>query len=239
MSTSPPQAEPAGHKPPRRGRRKDLAREASIERILDAAEQMFAEYGYHGVTMKDVARKIGVSPTLLHYHFNGKESIFEAIWARKAPISVRKRLAAMQEYAETAGDAVTVEGALRVWIDTDLDLQIERTDYWSAFGRIVSQANGAGGWGSEKMNAYFDPVAVALFDVLKKAMPGTSEERILWCFHFTSGAMTHNLARTGRLDRLSDGRCSSDDFHSIKEHMVTFMAAGFKAICQPDRDAGR
>jgi hypothetical protein len=87
------------------------------------------------------------------------------------------------------------------------------------------------------MNTYFDPVALALVEVLKKAMPGTSEERIFWGFHFASGAMTHNLARTGRLDRLSGGLCSSDDFHSIKQHMVTFMAAGFKAICRPDRNA--
>jgi AcrR family transcriptional regulator len=220
-----------GRKTVRRGHRKDIAREASIERILDAAEQLFAEYGYHGVTMKDIARKIGVSPTLLHYHFNGKESVFEAVWARKAPISARKRLAAMQHYAQTAGDAVTVEGALRIWIDTDLDLQIEQTDYWSAFGRIAARANGAGEWGSEKMALYWDPVALMLVEVLKKAMPGTSEERIFWGFHFTSGALTHMLARTGRLDRLSGGLCSSDDFLSIKEHMVDFMAAGFKAIC--------
>jgi AcrR family transcriptional regulator len=235
MSGSGQAAAEEDRKPDGRGRQKDIAREASIERIIDAAEQLFAEYGYHGVTVKDVAKKIGVSPTLLHYHFNGKESIFEAVWARKAPLSARSRLAAMRRYAETAGSAVTVEGALSVWINTDLDAQIEQEEYWSAFGRIAAQANSAGGWGSEKMGTYFDPVALALVALLKKAMPGTSEERIFWCFHFASGAMTHNLARTGRLDNLSGGLCSSNDFHSIKEHMVPFMAAGFKAICQPDR----
>jgi Tetracyclin repressor-like, C-terminal domain len=40
------------------------------------------------------------------------------------------------------------------------------------------------------------------------------------------------MARTGRLDELSHGLCSSADFESIKQHMATFMAAGFKAICQ-------
>jgi AcrR family transcriptional regulator len=218
--------------PPRRGRQKAQAREASIERILDAAEQLFAELGYHGVTMKAVAKQIGVSPTLVHYHFSGKESIFEAIWARKAPISSQGRLAALRRYAEEAGDEVTVEGALHVWIDTDLDAHIEHEEYWSAFGRIAAQANSAGGWGSEKMSAYFDPVVLELVPILKKAMPGASDERIFWAFHFASGAMTHNLARTGRLDDVSGGLCSSNDFRSMKEHMVTFMAAGFRAICQ-------
>ncbi|MXP29622.1 TetR family transcriptional regulator [Porphyrobacter algicida] len=232
MTSTPSTTSQTTSRPPRQRRHKERAREASIERILDAAEQLFAEFGYHGVTLKDVAKKVGVSSTLLHYHFSGKESIYEAVWARKAPISSRNRLAAMRRYAEEVGDDVTVEGALRAWIDTDLNAQIEQEEYWSAFGRIAAQANSSVGWGAEKMTNYFNPVVLALIDLLKKAMPDTDEERIFWGYHFVSGAMTHNMARTGRLDELSHGLCSSGDFEAIRQHMGTFMAAGFKAICE-------
>ena len=235
MTVTAPSGENATSPPRRRDRKKDIAREESIERILDAAEQLFAELGYHAVTVKDVAKRIGVSPTLLHYHFNGKESIFEAVWARKAPVSSQRRLAAMRRYADEAGDAVTVEGALRAWIDTDLSAHIDDRDYWAAFGRIAAQANSAGGWGSEKMTKYFDPVVLALIDLLRKAMPGVDDERLFWGFHFISGAMTHNMARTGRLDSLSGGLCSSDDFAAMRDHMAPFMAAGLQAICLPER----
>lgn len=232
------QNEPEGAQAPAPSRvrnHKARAREESIERILDAAEQLFAEFGYHGVTLKDVAKRVGVSATLIHYHFNGKESIYEAVWARKAPISARNRLEAMRRYAEEVGDAVTVEGALHAWIDTDLNVQIADTEQWIAFGKISAQANSAAGWGAEKMTKYFNPVVLALIDLLKKAMPDCDEETIFWGYHFVSGAMTHNMARTHRLDELSQGLCSSDDFASIRRHMATFMAAGFKAICQcPD-----
>lgn len=211
---------------------KARAREASIERILDAAEQLFAEFGYHGVTLKDVAARIGVSSTLLHYHFKGKESVYEAVWARKAPLSARNRLAAMRHYAEEVGDNVTVEGALAAWINTDLNLQIDDAEKWASFGKIAAQANSAAGWGAEKMTNYFDPVAFALIELLKKAMLHCDETTLFWGYHFLSGAMTHNMARTGRIDSLSDGLCESDDFVSIRAHMVEFMAAGFKAICQ-------
>ena len=226
---------PESGRAPRRSRPKNhkaRAREASIARILDAAEQLFAEFGYHGVTLKDVAARVGVSSTLIHYHFKGKESIYEAVWARRAPLSARNRLEAMRRYAAEVGDNVTVEGALRAWIDTDLNLQIEDEEQWRAFGKIAAQANSAAGWGAEKMTKYFNPVVLALIDLLKKAMPGCDEKTIFWGYHFVSGAMTHNMARTGRLDELSHGLCSSADFESIKQHMATFMAAGFKAICQ-------
>lgn len=226
--------EPAKPARPRVRNHKAKVREASMERILDAAEHLFAEFGYHGVTLKDVAARVGVSSTLIHYHFNGKDSIFEAVWARKAPISARNRLEAMRRYAEEVGDKVTVEGALHAWIDTDLDVQLYDTEQWRAFGKISAQANSAAGWGAEKMTKYFNPVVLALIDLLKKAMPDCDEETIFWGYHFVSGAMTHNMARTGRLDDLSHGLCSSDDFDSIRRHMATFMAAGFHAICRSE-----
>jgi len=235
MST-PDKAKHKSARAPRRTRvpnHKARVREASIARILDAAEQLFAEFGYHGVTLKDVAARVGVSSTLIHYHFKGKESIYEAVWARRAPLSARNRLEAMRRYAEEAGDKVTVEGALRAWIDTDLNLQLEDEEQWAAFGKIAAQANSAAGWGAEKMSKYFNPVVLALIDLLKKAMPDCDEKTIFWGYHFVSGAMTHNMARSGRLDELSHGLCSSSDFASIKRYMATFMAAGIEAICRP------
>jgi AcrR family transcriptional regulator len=231
-----PKRAPAARRPRARNL-KARVREASIARILDAAEQLFAEFGYHGVTLKDVAARVGVSSTLIHYHFKGKESIYEAVWARRAPLSARNRLEAMRRYAEEAGSNVTVEGALRAWIDTDLNLQIEDEQQWAAFGQIAAQANSAAGWGAEKMTKYFNPVVLALIDLLKRAMPDCDEETIFWGYHFVSGAMTHNMARTGRLDELSHGLCSSADFVSIRHHMATFMASGFKAICQASATA--
>jgi len=230
----------AGDAPPERPRakkHKQRAREASIERILDAAEELFAEYGYHGFTLKQVAARVGVSSTLIHYHFNGKESIYEAVWARKVPASTQGRLEALRRYAAEAGDNVTVEGALHAWIDPDLKLHQDDPDYWAAIGKISAQANSAAGWGAGKMTKYFNPVGIALIELLKKAMPDCDEERIFWGYHFLSGAMTHNMARTGRLDELSHGLCSSDDFAAIRRHMATFMAAGFKAICQGESSA--
>jgi AcrR family transcriptional regulator len=221
-----------GEKGPSAKNHKTRAREESIERILDAAEQLFAEFGYHGVTLKDVAARVGVSSTLIHYHFSGKDSIYEAVWARKAPISSRNRLDAMRLYAEEAGDNITVEGALHAWIDPDLQVHIEDGEYWRSFGKISAQSNSAAGWGAEKMTKYFNPVVLALIDLLKKAMPNCDEQTIFWGYHFLSGAMTHNMARTSRLDELSHGLCSSDDFASIRRHMAKFMAAGFLAICQ-------
>ena len=71
-----------------------------------------------------------------------------------------------------------------------------------------------------------------LIELLKKALPDCSEEDIFWGYHFVTGALMLTLARTGRIDKLSGGLCRSDDFVAVKEHMASFMAAGFLAICR-------
>jgi AcrR family transcriptional regulator len=47
-------------------------------RILRATMQCFRAYGYEKSSMKLVSAKAGVSQTLLHYHFESKEKLFQA-----------------------------------------------------------------------------------------------------------------------------------------------------------------
>jgi hypothetical protein len=87
--------------------------------------------------------------------------------------------------------------------------------------------------GAELMDLHFDPVVLRLIELLKRALPGCAEEDLFWGYHFVTGALMLTLARTGRIDRLSGGRCRSDDFEAVKARMATFMAEGFRAICKP------
>ena len=67
---------------------------------------------------------------------------------------------------------------------------------------------------------------------IKKAMPDADEEKIYWCYHNLSGALTLTLAQTGRIDRLSNNKCHSSDFHTAYGIMIPFVAAGFKEACK-------
>ena len=57
---------------------------ATRERILDAAEKLFAERGYHGVSIRDVTGAAEVDVALVNYHFGSKEMLLEAVVARRA-----------------------------------------------------------------------------------------------------------------------------------------------------------
>jgi AcrR family transcriptional regulator len=207
-------------------------REARLEQILDEAEALFSKHGLHGVTLKDVAKRVGAHHTLLNYYFAHKKALFDAVFARRAEVSIRRRMDALDRYEADTKGKPTVEGALRAFLDTDLDLYIQGGERWKNYGALGAQVANTPEWGAELMDLQFDPVVLRLIGLLRRALPGCSEEDIFWGYHFVSGALMLTLARTGRIDKLSAGRCKSEDFAAVKQRMASFMAAGFVAICQ-------
>jgi len=210
-------------------RSKAEQRAETLEQIMDAAEYLFSMNGLHAVTLRDVAQRVGVHTTLLHYYFEDKRSLFEAVFARRAGVTSGRRMEAMDRYEAEVGDHPTVEGALHIFLDTDLDLYIEGGELWMNYAAFCARVSNTPE-GAQLMDVHFDPVVLRLVGILRRALPDMSEEDIFWGYHFVTGSLMNTLARTGRIDRLSDGVCLSDDFVAVKARMAKFMAAGFLAL---------
>jgi AcrR family transcriptional regulator len=217
-------------KRPRRSKAEQRAE--SIEQILDAAEYLFSQNGLYGVTLRDVAKRVGIHTTLVHYYFDDKQHLFEEVFARRAGVTSGRRMEALEKYEEEAGDTVTVEGALHAFLDTDLDLYYEGGEHWMNYAAFCARVSNTPE-GARLMDRHFDPVVLKLVSILKRALPDYSDEDIFWGYHFVTGALMNTLARTGRIDSLSGGICRSDDFPEVKKRIARFMAAGFHALGEP------
>ena len=207
-------------------------RASTVKLILDTSEDLFAQHGYFGVTIKDVADRMGIHAALIHYYFEGKQALFDAVFERRVEYAITTRTAGLDAYEAKVGSHPTVEGALQAYYDGAFDVYINGDEGWRNFGRIFAQVNNAPGYGADKMDTYFDPLVLRLIGLLQKALPDAKPEDLFWSFQFTSGAYSLILSRTGRIDRLSGHLCASDDFEAVRERFVTFMAGGFNALYQ-------
>jgi AcrR family transcriptional regulator len=63
-------------------RRRKASRPNLPERILDVAEELFGRVGYGGATTRAIASRARVNVGQLHYYFDSKRAIFEAVVAR-------------------------------------------------------------------------------------------------------------------------------------------------------------
>ncbi|MGA0599370.1 TetR/AcrR family transcriptional regulator [Caulobacter sp. KR2-114] len=221
-------------RPSRRpSRSKAQQRAETLEQILDEAEYLFSRSGLYGVTLRDVAQRVGIHTTLIHYYFKDKQALFEAVFERRAGETVGRRMVALEAYEAAAGDRPTVEGALRAFLDTDLDLYIHGGARWMNYGAFGARISNTPE-GAALMDKYFDPVVLRLISILKRALPDLPDEDVFWGYHFVTGSLMNTLACTGRIDRLSGGLCRSGDFEAVKQRMARFMAAGFESLLAGD-----
>src|SRR6476620_8054204 len=70
----------------------DMAALSTRDRILSQALQLFAESGYGGASMRELARRVGIRESSLYHHFSGKAAILEAIVSEHGPASSASRL---------------------------------------------------------------------------------------------------------------------------------------------------
>ena len=54
------------------------------DRILDVAQELFAEHGYSAASTRAIAQAAGVNLAQLHYHFGAKRDLFKAAYLRGA-----------------------------------------------------------------------------------------------------------------------------------------------------------
>ena len=108
MSTDPMQRAP--EKAARRGRPVRRPTAVPVEtrsHILDHAEALFAMHGLHGVTVREVARAAGVDPALVHYYFETKQRLFEAVFERRSTVLNDERIRSMDSASMGAWVAIS------------------------------------------------------------------------------------------------------------------------------------
>ncbi len=201
------------------------------ERILDAAEELFALHGYDGVTLRQIAQQAEVDVALASYHFGKKRDVFEATFLRRAQIINDLRLKSLQQMQAQKGDSLSVEDIVTAFLKPIQALQMNANPGWQNYCALVAYINSSAVWGKELMHRNFDPLVNRYMAALQQALPNATPEKLHWCYHYLSGALTLTMANTGRIDRLSEGRCHSDDFQTAYDLMIPFVTQGMLAVC--------
>ncbi len=206
---------------------------AGKDRILDAAEQLFARHGFYGVSVRDITEAAGVDVALVNYHFGSKRELFTAVFQRRAELLNPERLARLEEVRRAALPGVaTLEDIVNSFTSPMLERSARGGPGWKSYFALVAQVNNSPEWGPVLMTRHFDPLVERFIEVVREALPGCSPRDVYWGYQFLTGALTLTFAETGRIDKLSGGLCKSSDLDSVHERLAPYVAAGFRALCR-------
>ncbi|MET9434758.1 TetR/AcrR family transcriptional regulator [Streptomyces sp. NPDC006551] len=73
----------SGSEKPRRGRRVRMTGAERREQLLDIGRALFAEKGFEGTSVEEIAAKAGVSKPVVYEHFGGKEGLYAVVVDRE------------------------------------------------------------------------------------------------------------------------------------------------------------
>jgi AcrR family transcriptional regulator len=119
-------------KPPKRqdGRRAE-ARGTARERLLDAAEAVFAESGYRGALVEDIATRAGLTKGALYWHFPSKQDLFFALIEERVDRRVLGFLALVERFGGDAEPTPEISAGLARMVDEERGLFLLMREFWS------------------------------------------------------------------------------------------------------------
>jgi AcrR family transcriptional regulator len=160
--------------PPATPRRRLSAAERR-DRILAAAQEVFAQRGYHGSSLDDIARASGTSKALIYEHFDSKRTLHDALITAHAEELARR-------FAANAATGATGEERLRSGVDAFFGWVEERHEAWRALFRDAADPELAPL--IDRLQAQATQAIVALVP----SGAGISDQRVEMYAQLTSGA---------------------------------------------------
>jgi AcrR family transcriptional regulator len=205
--------------------------QATRDRILDAAEELFAEQGFVATPIRDITHLAECDLGSVSYHFANKDEIFYAVLARRAQATCTAIAAALARTVARQGDRLTVEHVLGAFAETVFRPLLVGDVGWTHYCRLVTQRL------MVESNGYLHPVLADSYlplrrqylDTLGRILPGVPPIEIEWCFAmFESafGSMLFGANNVSHGNRLANRA----ELKRLRSNLVPYSAAGFRQI---------
>jgi AcrR family transcriptional regulator len=208
------------------------------QKILDAAERLFADLGFRGTSLRMIVTEAGVNLAAVNYHFGSKDGLLEAVVARRAGPVNEERAAMLDEAEREAGGPAPLEKVLAAFLVPPFRLRQDPARGCMLFPRVMARLQADGGeLVSRVLQKHFGEILVRFIQAVHAAVPELSSVELYWRWHLAIGAMVHALSLSatdlqkiiGVLQQKITGSFEDEGKDVTVERVVEFVAAGFRA----------
>ena len=202
---------------------------ATRERLLDAAERLFAARGFDGTSLREVTAAAGANVAAIHYHFGSKEELLRAVLSRiVAPVnSERLRLLELAE-ADAAPGAPSVEAILEAFLAPDLQVIRDLGERGAVVTRFMGRSYTEPSDLVRRMvGEQFGELGQRFHHALCRAIPDVPPEEVYWRLMAVVAVITYMLAAPG--DNGSGSLLDPNDLEGTLRRLVAFLAPGLRA----------
>jgi AcrR family transcriptional regulator len=162
------------------------------ERLLEAAESLFAEQGYDAVSIRDISQAAAVNIAAVNYHFQGKERLYREVLIRVMSAKRDRYLAAMQPAADQPGD---LEDLLRAFCRAHFQDSLKHERGAAFIKLLVREVHHGDPEKIRLINSVLAPLWAQLEQSLLRLQPGLEPGSAAWIVGSLHGQLVHFTMR--------------------------------------------
>lgn len=201
------------------------------ERILDAAEELFAERGIGETSLRALTRHAGVNLAAVHYHFGSKEGLLDAVVARMAaPINSARRQALDRLDASACSDAATILAAFFHPVIERMEA-LERLARTATLARLLARIESQPRDEVARLfERHFGDASRRCVEALANALPELERAVVAERFHFAHGVLMALFSDQPGFEDSHDGvPVPRRDLSARAREAIAFATAGLCA----------
>jgi AcrR family transcriptional regulator len=204
----------------------------SKERILNAAEILFAAIGFDGTSTRDIAAKSKSTLGTLSHHFKSKNDLLLEIIKKRFPQLDRLRRDTYQSLVASVSGTpaleLTVASIVLPYVDRAMGRDAGWRSYTLLIGRLVRSHNAVH---RKFVRDLLQPYQSEYYTWLQKALPDASVSEIRYAYDLTISCMIGACAEVefARKNDKAAAAASSGQFQETASRLLRFIIAGISA----------
>jgi len=195
------------------------------EQILDAAEELVAEEGIEGATLRAITGRAGANLAAVNYHFGSKDGLMHEVMLRHIHPVNQERLRRLEELAPGA----TLEEVLDAFLRPVFEMVAAHEGRWSIIHRVMGRMLADAERLMPVFQEEFAPLVERTMTLLGRRLPGLDPATLFYRVNFMAGGMIHFMRVGHLLGAMSGGACDGTDRVRALDEMIRFTAAGLRA----------
>jgi len=207
-----------------------MAQSETVERILDAAELLFAEKGFAETSLRLITSKAGVNLAAVNYHFGSKKALIQAVFSRfLGPYCASLERELDRRQARPEGRP-TLEELLEMLVEQALAVKPRSGDDLSIFMRLLGLAfSQSQGHLRRYLEEMYGRVFRRYMQLVHEAAPKIPPIELFWRVHFMLGAAAFSMSGIKALRAIAENDFGVDtSIEQVMRLMVPFLAAGMR-----------
>lgn len=197
------------------------------ERILDAAEQLFAEHGFEGTSIRAVTQKAGANLAAVGYHFGSKAALLEAVAERVMKPVLAGQLGRLNDL-EKGGREPGVEDLVEAFITPYFDRLPRKSEArGETVSRLVGRILGDPTEEIRKVAVEGGEVRDRYLGAFGRALPSVTREEVWWRMRSMLGVVV--VHRIGLYEEVGPPGMTDDGDETVLEWTVSFLSAALRA----------